>query len=1085
MAETITAGFALSPRQKQLCLAHADAAAYRTQVGLSITGTVDADALRAALETVVGRHEILRTTFSRQTGMRVPLQAVHETLTPQWGAADLSALSEGEQKTAIEAAAQVQLQADLDLQNGPLLRADLLTLSADQGVLLLCLPTLCADVQTLLLLAREVAAVYGGQADTLPEEPLQYADFAEWQNQLLETEDENYTQAQSYWKQHDPAQLAPIALPFEKAAGEDTPFKSKSLPVALADADLVKAAAEQNGVPVSDFVMASFVTVLARLAGEGAGEEAMRLDYVTPGRSYEELEDALGLFARPLPIGVTIAEGTDTIGLAKTLREAIAEAETYQEYVPGGEGQFAPVVQFAWMPVPENAGAGSLPWSVARLHQAADRFVLLLEGAETAGGLALSLSYDPARLDEATAVQIAEHLATALASASANPVAPVESLAILSDAQRDRIVYDWNETAADYPQDTCFHTLFEAQAASAPDRPAVRYGDTAMTYAELNARANQVAHYLRDKGVGPDTCVALFMERSTETVAALLGIMKAGGAYVPLHPEHPKPRLSFQLEQISAPVIITQDNLSDRLPEFSGAILRMDDDAATLDAQPAANPDTQTTPSNIVYVIYTSGSTGTPKGVAVTHRGLVNYTHYMMGRLELSAPEAAQGYHFGLVSALTADLGHTCVYPSLASGGCLHLIAHDTTMDAGAFEAYTSQYPLDVLKITPSHLRALLSSVSNAASSSILPRAWLVLGGEASAWELIGQIRMMGTCRILNHYGPTETTIGSLTYRVGVTEGEEERTSYVPIGKPIANTKVYILDKNRQPVPVGAIGELCIGGAGVARGYLNRLDLTVERFVDNPFTTEAEQRIYRTGDLARWLPDGNVEFLGRVDDQVKIRGFRVEPEEIAGVLRDHPGVREAAVLAREDSAGDKRLTAFVTSSAAAAPVTGEELRAYLQSRMPEYMVPAGFVVVDSLPLTGSGKVDRQALLRMEADKAAQTAEKVLPRNPTEQGVADIWAEVLAVESVSIHDNFFELGGHSLLVTQVIARLRSVFQVQLPVRAFFEAPTVAGLAETVQEQQPAASEEEEMAKMLAELEGLSDEEVERMLAGETS
>jgi amino acid adenylation domain-containing protein len=546
----------------------------------------------------------------------------------------------------------------------------------------------------------------------------------------------------------------------------------------------------------------------------------------------------------------------------------------------------------------------------------------------------------------------------------------------------------------------------------------------------------------------------------------VLGILKAGGAYLPLNQEHPVARLAHQARESGAPALVTQEALLGRLPDFADVVC-LDRDRTELDALDANAPDPVGGPDDLVYVIYTSGSTGAPKGVSVTHRNLSNYIGDIVGRLGAEG----KAWVFGMVTAISTDLGNTAFFPALASGGTLALVRPETAVDPAAFVQRFEDSPLDVLKITPSHLHALLA----ANDGRLLPREWLVLGGERLGWDLVDRVRSLATCRILNHYGPTETTIGSCTMLVGDGRGVYHSAT-VPIGGPIANTRAYVLDDTLLPVPLDVPGRLFIGGAGVARGYIGQADLTTERFLPDSFAAVADARMYDTGDLARRLPDGTLEFLGRVDEQVKIRGFRVEPSEIEAALRNHPAVENAAVIAVEDTPGDIRLVAYcaVTANASA-----DDLRGHLSEWVPEFMVPSAFVMLDTLPLTPSGKVDRLALPDLAQPASGVEEEYVAPRTAVEEAVAAIWADVLGVERVSVEADFFALGGHSLLATQVVAQVRTDFAIELPLHSLFMCPTVALLSEEIVGLLGAA-EQDETASLLAELEGLSDEEASRLV-----
>jgi amino acid adenylation domain-containing protein len=697
-----------------------------------------------------------------------------------------------------------------------------------------------------------------------------------------------------------------------------------------------------------------------------------------------------------------------------------------------------------------------------------ERFKLRLQVVRRGTELMLEFHYDAARFDRSAVERIAGYYQNLLAAALANPATAVARLPLLSETERRQVLFAWNDTTTVYPADECLHELFEQQAARVPDKVAVRCGEQALSYRELNERSNQLAHYLRKQGVGPDARVGLCLDRSVSMLVAVLGILKAGGAYVPLNADNPPARLKQQLE--GAKALITESKLAGQMPEFSGPTVVIDREEKLWASESKSNPTVNTTPENLVYVIFTSGSTGVPKGVAVRHRNLVNYADFICKKLDLD--QHAEGLQFATVSTLGADLGNTCIYPALISGGSLHILPHETATDPRQFAAYTAQHPIDVLKIVPSHLQALLQSTSDEATR-ILPRKYLVTGGEALTPKLLEKITSLNpSCEILNHYGPTETTVGSLTLELKSYDWKNAGLATIPIGRPIQNTQTYILDRNLEPVPVGVTGELYVAGAGVTAGYLGQPDKTAERFVQNPFSSDPSAKMYRTGDLARYGEDGNIEFLGRGDDQVKIRGFRIELGEIEAVLTQHPAVKQAVVLARASDSNnndDKRLLAYVVLQREATSagnrhnaVTSEALRQHLQQHVPDYMVPQAVMLLAKLPLNANGKLDRQAL--PEPEQAASQKAYVAPRTPTEQTIAEVWAEVLRRDKskISAEDNFFDLGGHSLLATQVVSRLRQRFLVEIPMRAIFDWPSISGLAEAVDQAQPTPSETQEIS-----------------------
>ncbi|MEG4093098.1 amino acid adenylation domain-containing protein, partial [Microcoleus sp. Pol12B4] len=551
-----------------------------------------------------------------------------------------------------------------------------------------------------------------------------------------------------------------------------------------------------------------------------------------------------------------------------------------------------------------------------------------------------------------------------------------------------------------------------------------------ITYRELNDRANQLAHHLQNLGVEPEVVVGICLDRSLETIVGMLGILKAGAAYLPIDPATPADRKALMLEDARVQVLITQQRLAESLPKTQVNIVCIDTDIPTVSASYTPRASSE----NLAYVIYTSGSTGTPKGVAIEHGQLLNYLYSIQEKLNLPS-----GASFATVSTFAADLGNTAIFPALCSGGCLHIVSQERATDPEALGEYFRRHSIDCLKIVPSHLAALLTSSQ---AESILPRKRLILGGEAASWELIQEIRKINPdCLIFNHYGPTEATVGVLTYQV---YGEELKgiSETVPLGRPIANTQIYLLDSHLQPVPVGVPGELHIGGSSLARGYLNRPELTAEKFIPNPFGAP-EAHLYKTGDLARYLPDGNIEFIGRIDNQVKIRGFRIELGEIEAALGQHPDIAQAVVVAREDAPGEKRLVGYFVSDRKQAP-SSSELRRFLATKLPEYMVPWAFVTLKSLPLTPNGKVDRRSLPEPDSARAKLEGTFAEPRTPAEETIAQIWGQLLEVEKVGIYDNFFELGGDSISSIRIVAKINQA-GLRVTPKQLFECPTVAELA----------------------------------------
>jgi len=665
--------------------------------------------------------------------------------------------------------------------------------------------------------------------------------------------------------------------------------------------------------------------------------------------------------------------------------------------------------------------------------------------------------------------RLADQLGRILRSATSDPGTAIGRLELLSQDERSQLLTDFNDTATDWPAPSV-QARIGAHTLARPDAIAVEDGVTSLTYAELAARAGRLAQDLRGRGIKPGDLVGLCTDRSADMVVGLVGILNAGAGFLPLHFNHPRARLAGQLAEARCRVLVTQSPLRGRLPDEGLEVISLDLDSGGTD-DPASDGPPAVRPDDAAYVIYTSGSTGRPKGVCVTNANLANYVDHLVRRLDAEAEPLS----FGMVTALSTDLGHTAVFPALCSGGTLTLIAPEEAADDASLARRLDRTPVDVLKITPSHLWALLVS----GDARVLPRRWLIVGGERLGWDLVSQVRALADCTVLNHYGPTETTIGSCILPVPDGPGTLAPAS-VPIGRPIANTRCYVLDTWHEPVAIGAPGALFIAGAGVARGYVGQPELTAERFSPDPFVPDGGS-MYDTGDVARWLPDGSLEYLGRADQQVKIRGFRVEPGEVEEALQTHPSVREAVVVARDDDGGHARLVAYVAHEPS---VSHDALAAHLAEHVPDYMVPRVFVSLDALPLTPSGKVDRQSLPEPAEPGQGDSDTWVEPRSPLEQAVATIWAEVLGVERVGVEDDFFTLGGHSLLAAQVVARVRSDFAVELPMHSLFTMPTVASLSAEISRMMESVD-EDETVRLLAKLEQLSDEEVEQMLAEPSS
>ena len=860
-------------------------------------------------------------------------------------------------------------------------------------------------------------------------------------------------QAQSeYWQRTLAGAPAVLELPIDHRRPVQQDHAGAFVELEL-DAGLtagLKALSRRHGTTLFMTLLAGWAALLARLAGE----DDVVIGTPVANRARTEIEPLIGFFVNSLALRLDLS-GSPTVGeLLQRVKGRALEAQQHQDLpfeqvveivCPPRSLAHTPVFQvmFAW----QNSGESDLelPGLTAaplRIPHSFAKFDLTLSLAEAGGRISGGLEYATALFDRATIERHAGYLRRLLEGMVADDARAVDRLPLLSEAERHQLLVEWNATEADYPRDKCVHELFEAQAARTPDAIAVVHDDARLTYAELNARANRLAHHLRTLGVKPDARVAICVERSLEMVVGLLAILKAGAAYVPLDPAYPAQRLAYMLEDSAPVAVLTHAQAQARVPAaFDGAaaalpVIDLEADAERWAGQPESDPDRSSvglTARHLAYVIYTSGSTGQPKGVRVEHRNIVNHMAWMADTWPLAPGNAVLQR-----TSISFDASVWELFAPLLQGARLVLASADAQRDPRVVIGDIIKSGVTVAQFVPSLLRAFVADERHVECQSLQA---IFCGGEVLALELCLQLRASLGIRIANLYGPTEATIDAAVWVCPANEDDDP--PLIPLGRPISNTRIYILDGHGEPVPIGVAGEIYIGGAGVARGYLNQPELTAERFLADPFAGEADARMYKTGDLGRYLPDGTIEFLGRNDFQVKIRGFRIEPGEIEARLTQHPAVREAVVLAREDGPGDKRLVAYYTVVPDAEAADAEALRRHLSAILPEYMVPAAYVRLDALPLTANGKLDRKAL--PAPDGAAYAARGYeAPVGEIEMHLARIWAEVLGLERVGRHDNFFELGGHSLLAVRVISRLRRE-GLQADVRALFATPTLSALA----------------------------------------
>lgn len=1047
------AGFELSKQQRELLGDEVATGPLRNRVEVPLPPGTDLAGVALALGRAAGEWETLRTTFHQPAGLRHPLQMVG---TGTEGAVKVTGAGVG---TGADVGDGGPPEVVLDPAHGPVVAARL-DGRGGQPVLVLEGLAAVADIETLEMLGARVAAAPGGRDGTAGdavEEPLGYADYQAWQAGLDDDGSEEAKEAAAYAAGlrglpatelallPAPAPLPPVEVPVELNA------------VVAAGLDELARAAGGN---LSDAWLALWASAIAQVSGEA--KVVLGEDFDTRQTS-EELAGAPGPYRRVVPVVIEAAAAPTFPALVDQVVQARARAHRLAHRLPvpaADDRSAARLPTLLYSSVPDGAEAGRRPFQL-ELRVSPSGRARVLAGALATGS------------DAAGAAGWLSTLASGVTSAPGER--PAETGLVSAGQAAPLLALGAGPTTATAADGIA--TRIAQWAAKTPDAEAVFDGSAGVTYAQLLSEADRLAAHLLQ--AGPLTApVALFLERSTGAVTAMLGVLRAGGAYLPLATDQPAARVAALLADAGSQVVVTTDALAAELPAFDGTVVTLEAARKPEGAQPAtglASPPVPVTPGAPAYVLYTSGSTGAPKGVEVPQVALGNYTDAILGLLGPSA----RPRRFALVSSLATDLGNNCLFPGLVSGGVVDIVPADVAADPAAFAAWGRRRPIDVLKVTPSHLNALLA----AEDPGVLPAEVLVLGGEASTWALVDRVAKLSGCRVLNHYGPTETTVGTLVYDLAEAARHRSRPA-VPIGRSLPNTEALILGPDLGLVPRGAIGELCVGGLGLARGYINDPARTAERFVAHPWRAGA--RLYRTGDRARMLSDGTVEFLGREDGQVKVRGFRVECGEVEEALRKHRQVQRAAVVLREDEPGQPRLVGYFVSHFHPSPDQGE-LRRHLAERLPEHMVPVAFVELDSLPLTPSGKLDRSAL---PAPELAPTRVYEAPRTPTEQTLADIFAELLALDRVGIHDDFFELGGHSLLATQVVVRARAAFGTNLPVHALFLRPTVASLAEEVDEERAASGPADgdmgdmgDMEAMMEAIAALSDEEAAALLAAQ--
>jgi amino acid adenylation domain-containing protein len=1037
-------------------------ATYNMPAALHLIGSLHVDALEQSLMEIVRRHEILRTTFPMLNGY--PVQVIAPTLTLTLLVVDLQALPEVEQSAEVRRLATEEAQRPFDLANGSLLRVTLLKLGQEEHMLLLTMHHIVYDGWSIGIFIRELVILYEafskGAPSPLPELPIQYADFAHWQRQWLQGE---VLETQlNYWKQQLAAAPPLLELPTDRPRPPVETFRGSTEPFQL-NPDLtrkLKTLSQRSGTTLFMTLMAAFVTLLSRYSGQ----EDIVVGSPIANRNRSETESLIGFFVNTLVLRTHLQGNPTFQDLLARVRQVALDAYAHQDLPfeqlvealqPERSLSHTPLFQvmFVLQNAPmERLELPGLTLASLEMEIVTAQFDMTLSIEEIEQGLNGELEYNMDLFDGVTITRMVRHFQRLLEAIVANPEQRVSELPLLTEAERHQLLVEWNNTQAEYPQDKCIHQLFEAQVEQTPDAVAVVFEDQQLTYRELNVRANRLSRLLVEQGVSPDTTVALLAERSIDFLSAMMAVFKAGGAYLPLDSNYPANRLYQVLEQSQTPLVLAASKFE---PVLSQVLVSLPSgkrpqvlliEELLQQQRSEENLPVCCTPSHLAYVIYTSGSTGAPKGAMLEHRGMLNHLYAKILELKLTdadtvAQTARQSFDISVWQFLAA----------LLVGGRVHIFNDEVARDPAQLLEQMERQGISLLEIVPSLLRMMVEQIglSGANRPKLSKLRWLLLTGETLPPLLCRQwLNYYPAIPMLNAYGPTECSDDVTHYPIYQPPAAEVLN--IPIGRPVANMRLYVLDSQLQPVPIGVAGELYVGGIGVGRGYLNNAERTAEVFIADPFAQEPGARLYKTGDLARYLSDGNIEFLGRLDHQVKIRGFRIELGEIEAVLAQHPEVLQTVVVAWEDHPSNKCLVAYMVPNQEQG-ATPSELRRFLKEKLPDYMVPSAFVMLNSLPLTPNGKVDRHALPAPDTSRLRLEASFIPPRDTLELQLAQIWENVLDVHPVGVRDNFFDQGGHSLLAVRLMAQIQQQFGKNLPLVTLFQDATIEHLAGLLRQQ----------------------------------
>ena len=1062
---------------------------YNNPAAVMLTGQLDIAAMQKTLDEMSRRHEVLRTTFASEKGK--PVQIIHPELKLNLEQLDLSELPPEEREKELKEAADKAAQHPFDLGKGPLLRTVLIRLDEQKHVLLLTMHHIISDAWTLTIFIREVAQLYEafsqGKNIKLPPLPIQYADFARWQHDWLKG---RIVEEQiAYWKANLSAGASAIDLPADHSRPKYQTFNGDVVTFTIDENTTKKLEkqSQQHDVTLFMTLLAALDVILSRYSGE------TDISVGTPiaGRNRTETEFLMGVFVNTLVMRVDLSDDPTFAELLHRVKDVALGAYSHQD-VP-----FEMIVEalkpqrdmsrtpfFQTMFVLQNAPAQPLKLSnidiePLELHTPTAKFDLTLVLEPNEKGMDGQIVYNTNLFEKETITRFVGHLLSILTEISDQTEQRISTINLLTDSEKKQLAEWSHPKASSKPGNEKFvHELFADQAARTPDRLIV-CNDDSMTYHELDERSNRLAGFLVANGVKPEQIVGLFMERSLDLLVGLMAILKSGGVYLPLDPDFPRDRIAFMLHDAGSSIILSTSKAAEMLPENTAQLVCVDSEWEKIQESNKTAPNVTLHPQNSAYIIYTSGSTGKPKGVLIPHGEIAEHSLGMKDFYELTEHDRVLQF-----ASTNFDASLEQIFPTLMAGAELVLRGKQVWSPEELIDV-VKQHQLTVVNLPTAYWTQFMQTWAKTMDAEAeQPIRLLIVGGDLLTTDSIGPWcdSSLGKARLLNAYGPTEATITSTIFDISASDHAHLERGAIPIGRGVLARSLYILDKKGNPVPVGIPGELVIGGFALARGYLNRPDITAEKFVPDPFSKEPGARFYRTGDLVRYRPGGNIQFLGRIDDQVKIRGYRIELGEIESNLIRFKGLSDVAVIAKSDSQNNKQLVAYYVPENGLHP-TINELRDFLMNDLPDYMIPTAFVELESFPMTQTGKIDRRALPDPDQFRPLLVTKYVAPRTKTEKRLAEIVAEVLKIKQVGVFDNFFELGGHSMLGTQVISQLREEFHVDLPLRALFENPTVEGIARAITEELAAGQDESELEAMLDELDGMSDEEIKRLLDDE--